>query len=70
MRFGPAEIAILSQWLAAAGAIAAAFLIGYVAHNTFGVSWPEIRVTATIGASALVALLVVEYFGRKLRNTK
>jgi hypothetical protein len=65
MESGPAETAIL-QWLAAAGAIAAAFWLGYVAHYEFGVPLPEIRiVAATIGA-----LLTIEYFGRKLRWPK
>lgn len=54
MESGPAETAIL-QWLAAAGAIAAAFSLGYVAHYEFGVSLQEIRIVAAIGTSTIGA---------------
>jgi hypothetical protein len=69
METGPVEAAIL-QWLAAAGAIVAAFSVGYVAHYDFGISIHEIRVAAAIGASTIGALLAIEYFGRKLRRPK
>jgi hypothetical protein len=69
MESGPAEIAIL-QWLAAAGAIATAFWLGYVAHYEFGVSLQEIRIVAAIGTSTIGAVLTIEYFGRKLRKPK
>jgi NhaP-type Na+/H+ and K+/H+ antiporter len=56
MEPGPAETAIL-QWLAAAGAIAIAFWLGYVAHYEFGISLQEIRIVAAIVASTIGALL-------------
>jgi hypothetical protein len=65
MESDPGEIAVL-QWLAAAGAIGAAFSLGYIAHNDFGISFQEIRIVAAIGASTIAALLSIEYFGRKL----
>jgi undecaprenyl pyrophosphate phosphatase UppP len=69
MKSGPTEIAVF-QWLAAVGAIVAAFAVGYIAHNDFGISLQEIRVLAAIGMSTIAALLAIEFFGRKLRKSK
>lgn len=69
MESGPTEIGIL-QWLAAAGAIAIALSVGYIAHHNFGIFLHEIRIVAAIGASTIGALLAIEYFGRKLRKHK
>ena len=52
------------------GAIVAAFAVGYIAHNDFGISLQEIRVLAAIGMSTIAALLAIEFFGRKLRKSK
>jgi len=69
MESDPPGTAVL-QWLAAVGTIVVALSVGYIAHNDFDVTWREIRIAAAIGASTIVALLVIEYFGRKGRKLK
>ena len=53
-----------------AGAIVAAFSLGYVAHYDFGFSRREIRTPALIAAAVIALLLAVEYFGTSLRKPK
>jgi hypothetical protein len=55
---------------AAAGAIVAAFSLGYIAHYDFGFSRREIRTPAVIAAAVIALLLAVEYFGTRLRKPK
>jgi hypothetical protein len=54
----------------AAGAIVAAFSLGYIAHYDFGFSRREIRTPAVIAAAVIALLLAVEYFGTRLRKPK
>jgi hypothetical protein len=55
---------------AAAGAIVAAFCLGYIAHFELGFSRQEIRTPALRAAAIIALLLAVEFFGRKLSKSK
>ena len=48
----------------------AAFSLGYIAHYDFDLSPQGIRATALVGAGVIVALVAVEFFGKKLRKLK
>jgi energy-converting hydrogenase Eha subunit G len=56
--------------LAAIGAIAAAFSVGYIAHYDLGFSRQEIRTPAVVGAAVIGLLVAVAYFGQKLGKPK
>ena len=55
---------------AAAGAIVAAFCLGYIAHFELGFSRQEIRTPALRAAAIIALLLAVEFFGRKLSKSE
>jgi hypothetical protein len=65
-----AESVMTFLFFAAVAAIAAAVMLGYVAHFEFGFSRQEIRTPAVIAAAIIGVLLATEYFGRKLRKPK
>ena len=45
-----------------------AVTLAYIAYYDFGLSREEIRTFAVVAASVAVALVVIEFFGRKLRE--
>jgi len=55
---------------AAAGAIVAAFCLGYIAHFELGFSRQEIRTPALRGAAIIALLLAVTFFGKELGKSK
>jgi len=53
--------------------ISAAFValsLASIAHDDFDLSPQGIRATALVGAGVIVALVAVEFFGKKLRKLK
>jgi hypothetical protein len=55
---------------ATVGAIVAAVSLGYIAHYYFGFSRQEIRTPALRVAAIIALLLAVEFFGKKLSESK
>jgi hypothetical protein len=55
---------------ATAGTIVAAVSLGYIAHYDFGFSRQEIRTPALRVAAIIALLLAVEFFGKKLSESK
>jgi hypothetical protein len=51
-------------------ALVVAFLLGYSAHQEWGLSRAEIRNGALIAAALIGALLAIEFFGGKSRKQK
>jgi hypothetical protein len=49
-------------------AATAALSLAYIAHYDFGLSRQEIRTSAVVGAVVIAALVVIEFFGKKLRK--
>jgi hypothetical protein len=43
-------------------------MLAYIAHYHFGLSREEIRTIAVIAAAVAIALVLIEYFGKKLRK--
>ena len=58
----------LTLLMAVSGAAFTAVMLAYIAHYDFGLSREEIRTFAVIAAAVGVALVVIEYFGKKLRK--
>jgi hypothetical protein len=61
---------VLSILMIAAMAGAAALTLAYVAHFDFGLSGDEIRFFAVVAVSVSAALVVMNFFGKKLRKLK
>jgi membrane-bound metal-dependent hydrolase YbcI (DUF457 family) len=51
-------------------ALVVAFLLGYAAHDDWGLSPVAIRTDALLGALLLGTLVAIEFFGKKLRKPK
>jgi hypothetical protein len=60
----------LTLLMAVSAAVFTAVTLGYIAHYDFGLSREEIRTFAVIGAAVGVALVVMNYFGKKLRKLR
>jgi hypothetical protein len=58
----------LTLLMAVSGAAFTAVMLGYIAHYHFGLSREEIRTIAVIAAAVAIALVLIEYFGKKLRK--
>jgi hypothetical protein len=58
----------LTLLMAVSGAAFAAVLLAYIAHYDFGLSRQEIRTVAVIAAAVAIALVLIDYFGKKLRK--
>jgi hypothetical protein len=59
---------VLSLMMAMGVAAAIALSLAYIAHYDFGLSREEIRTPAVVGAAVIAVLVVVEFFGKKLRK--
>jgi hypothetical protein len=46
----------------------AAAMLGYIAHYNFGLSRPEIRIPAVVGAVVIATLVAINFFCRRLRK--
>jgi hypothetical protein len=56
--------------MAVNAAATSALALAYIAHNDFGLTPREIRTRALVAASVIAALVVIEFFGKKLRKTQ
>jgi hypothetical protein len=72
MKFALVTVALVfsTSAAAAAGAMVAAFTLGYIAHFELGFSRQKIRTPAMIAAAVIALLLAVEFFGKKLGKSK
>jgi hypothetical protein len=58
----------LTLLMAVSAAASTAVTLAYIARYDLGFSREEIRTFAVVAASVAVALVVIEFFGKKLRN--
>jgi hypothetical protein len=58
-------LGLLTRVLSAA---CSAVILGYVAHDDFGLSDEEIHNPAVVGAGVIAVLMAVEQFSKKLRK--
>jgi hypothetical protein len=56
--------------MAVSAAAFTAVTLAYIARYDLGFSREEIRTFAVVAASVAVALVVIEFFGKKLRKLK
>jgi hypothetical protein len=61
---------VLAFLMAVVAAAATALTLAYIAHYDLGFSRQEIRTPAVVAASVIAVLMVIEFFGRKLRKPK
>jgi hypothetical protein len=61
---------VLGVLMAAFTATTTALTLGYIAHYDLGFSRQEIRTPAVVGAAVIATLMVIEFFGKKLRKPK
>jgi hypothetical protein len=61
---------VLTYLMAATTAAITALSLAHIAHYDFGLSRQEIRTPAVVAAAVIAALVVVEFFGKKLRKPK
>jgi hypothetical protein len=59
---------VLGVLMAAVAATGTA--LGYIAHHDLGLSHEGIRTSAVSVAALIVMLMVIEFFGKKLRKPK
>jgi hypothetical protein len=60
----------LTLLMAVSAAASTAVTLAYIARYDLGFSREEIRTFAVVAASVAVALVVIEFFGKKLRKLK
>jgi hypothetical protein len=61
---------LLSCLLFVAAAAFTAVTFAYIAYYDLGLSREEIRTFAVVAASVAIALVVIEFFGKKLRKLR
>jgi hypothetical protein len=61
---------ILIVLMTAITATTAALTLGYIAHYDLGFSRQEIRTPAVVAAAVIATVMVIEFFGKKLRKPK
>jgi hypothetical protein len=61
---------VLAFLMSVVTAVAAAFMLAYIAHYDFGLSRREIRTPAVVGAAVIAVLVAITFFGKKLRKLK
>jgi hypothetical protein len=61
---------VLRVLMAAGAAAVTALTLAYIAHYDLGLSRQEIRTPAVIAAAVIVMLMMIEFFGKKLRKLK
>ena len=60
------QLGVMIRLAAIAGSAAlAAYVLGHVAHDDVGLSQPEIRHSALIGASVVALLVTIKTFGSR-----
>jgi hypothetical protein len=61
---------VLRVLMAAGAAAVTALTLAYIAHYDLGLSRQEIRTPAVIAAAVIAMLMMIEFFGKKLRKLK
>jgi hypothetical protein len=61
---------VLGGLMAAITATTTALTLGYIAHYDLGLSRQEIRTPAVVAAAVIATLMLIEFFGKKLRKPK
>ena len=70
LRMEKAVDRFLTLLMAVSAAASTAVTLAYIARYDLGFSREEIRTFAVVAASVAVALVVIEFFGKKLRKLK
>jgi hypothetical protein len=59
---------VLTYLMALGGATFTALTLGYIAHFDLGLSRQAIRTPAIVAAAVVAILMIIEFFGKKLRK--